>query len=114
LIQKEIETFKDIIITQNPDHIIGIAAFRTTQFESKAINQFNKSKTVSVKGKDSYNLSIPKIGCKIHKSAYDSFCNWSSYKVSEFVDKWGLSSQVSFLHCTLEDNVMIKKLVISF
>lgn len=110
-LNQDFNVFQNMILSQNPKWILGIAAFKETQFESKAINQFNKSKLISKSSQFSFDLFIPKSNLKVNKSTSDSFCNWSSYRICEFVKLQNLDIKVSFLHCEIRDFISIRNIL---
>ncbi|MEP7103382.1 MAG: hypothetical protein ABI721_01575 [Candidatus Dojkabacteria bacterium] len=67
----------------------------------KAINKFNQGKVNRV-GKESYDLFIPNIKIQ-HGIPSDSFCNWTMYKISEFLEENKLDIKLSFIHLDIQD-----------
>jgi hypothetical protein len=93
------------ILKEKPDHIIGIAQTAgVSRMEPFAINQFHKTKQISAAGPKTISLYVP------HKTPFkqaikptDSFCNWTAYKIAEFVADNALTTKVMFMHVQEND-----------
>ncbi|MFZ5955785.1 MAG: hypothetical protein ACOYT4_05145 [Nanoarchaeota archaeon] len=95
-LKQDLVQFEKSILLKNPKLIIGIAKSDKTRFEKIAINNFN-NKLIERSGKDSYNLFVPKI-FDISKIPTNSFCNYTMYRISKFIDENKLQARFSFLH----------------
>jgi len=105
-LKRDFEDFARLIVKDRPKLILGIA--RSTgnysQFEKEAINRFNKTGIISRAGSSSYELYYPKKGYKsigLSDKPTDSFCNWTMYKIAEYVNKLKIRSM--FVHITGKD-----------
>ena len=102
-LKSDLIKFQDLIQTEKPTHIIGLAEVKTaTMFEARAINQFGPKGTVTKKGIASFPLYVPKkpIFPK-SKRTTRTFCNWTMYKICEYTAKDKI--KVSFLHFNSSD-----------
>lgn len=109
-LKEDLEKFKLEIVNDKPDYILGIAHipkfYKSSQFETSAINQFQRVKKVSREGIDKYNLFVPDLNntnFRISKKNGDSFCNWTIYKISEFLSEEKLGCKFIFTHLKVED-----------
>lgn len=98
--------FKSLIKIQKPDLIIGIAKSPNlkSRFETKAVNIFNKIKTIDKKGIEQYELSFPIDGYRdiaLNKKYTDSFCNWTMYKIAQYLE--GSNTKLQFIHISEND-----------
>lgn len=105
-LKKDLETFKSLISSYEPELIIGIAksSNQNSKFETKAVNIFNKSKKVCKYGKNFYNLDYPENGyesIQINRNYSDSFCNWTMYKIAQYID--GSDIKLQFIHAYGKD-----------
>ncbi len=102
-LKSDLIKFQDLIQTEKPTHIIGLAEVKTaTMFETRAINQFGYKGTVTKKGIASFPLHVPRkpIFPK-SKNTTHTFCNWTMYKICEYTAKDKI--EVSFLHFNKRD-----------
>lgn len=105
-LKEDFEKFSSIILKEKPDIIIGIAHSHNglSRFETIAVNQFNGNKKVNKYGPRSISLYFPENkGIDKSEKYTDSFCNWTAYKISEFVRNNNLNVKVSFVHITEVD-----------
>lgn len=91
------------ILKRKPRHVLGIAHFKyqIPRFEPTAINQFHKRGRITKTGPEKYPLFIPKLeGTPFRTSATpsDSFCNWTMYKIANFLAENNLQSKLMFVH----------------
>lgn len=111
-LKDDLKKFVRIVGQRRPDLIVGIAksSKNYSRFERKAINQFNKTGVISKDGAPSYKLYYPSKGYKAIKLSdkpTDSFCNWTMYKIAEYINK--SKTRLMFVHIKEKD---IKKLLI--
>ncbi|NMC36056.1 hypothetical protein GYA49_03340 [Candidatus Beckwithbacteria bacterium] len=109
---KDIETFKQLIIQNKPDYVVGIAFKKYGQscFEPQTVNIFNKKAKITRNGIDSYNLFIPTyLNFKTSNYQSRSFCNWTMYKVSEFINWQHLATKLIFTHISRKDIIHLRK-----
>lgn len=102
-LKEEFERLKTLILTKKPDWIIGIGMIKRKRavFDYAAINKFHKNGSVTKNGKEEYPLFIPDDGAQSFKKApftTNSFCNWTAYKIAEFIEKNNLQIKSSFIH----------------
>lgn len=102
-LKQDLEEFKKLVLLNRPDVIWGItkSPFNYSVFEAKAINAFNQNKSVIKGSKQEYLLNLPDqipAGFKIRKEGSDSFCNWTMYKVANFIEQQNLNIKLVFCH----------------
>ncbi len=104
-LNEDFEKFKEVILRNKPDLILGIAKSDKTRVETRAINRFNKTKKIIKDGPESYSLYTPDFakGFKLASKPTDSFCNWTMYKIANFLEEEKLSTKLSFIHTTKEN-----------
>ncbi len=97
--------FSKKILLEKPEIVIGIAkSENSSRFEKLAINCFNKTKKISSSGRDYFNLDLPEnIVFSISNSPTDSFCNWTTYKIKEFLERNNLDTKLVFVHINEKD-----------
>jgi pyrrolidone-carboxylate peptidase len=112
-LKKDFEEFKRKIAESKPKYIIGIAKTENnSQFETTAINQFNSTKKINAEGKLEFNLHIPTNNpFKISKKASDSFCNWTMYKIAQYIEENKLDTKIIFIHLNQLDLPTVKSLI---
>src|SRR5262249_8374210 len=96
--KEDLLRFQRLVKQTKPKRIVGLAAGKAhTRFETKAVNIFGRRGKVSPTGKASYPLYIVP-GSTFARSGRSttSFCNWTAYKISEFVRPKEIKA--SFLH----------------
>ena len=97
-LRNDFDEFKVQIQLKQPTIILGIGRGKTTRFESIALNKFNQNR-INKQGRESYKLFVPKIETiPTAVSGTTSFCNWTMYKVAEFIEQEKLSTHLTFLH----------------
>jgi len=96
-LRSDLEKFKQIIAKEKPDIIVGFA--RSTQefssFETRAVNMFH-GKTLCGENKE-YSLFVPDIagtGIEMSQKQTTSFCNWTAYRLAEFLHRNSLKKQL--------------------
>lgn len=113
-LKEDLKILSEQVLNDKPDLILGIAAFRRSQIECFALNQFNKFKVSKNNKKHIYNLeteTFQKFFSNLNKKPYTTFCNWSSYKISEFVEDNKLNTKIAFIHVNLKDKEILKRMV---
>lgn len=112
-LKENLEKFKEIILEQDPDLILGIANNKKSSIKPIAINNFGKNKKVSKEGKNFYDLFIPEELSKvipISRFKDDTFCNWTAYKIAEYIEENNLETRLSFVHLNMKDELVLNKL----
>src|ERR1700759_4649430 len=92
-LKEDLETLKQRLVDEQPEYIVGIAASTgLSRIEPTTVNQFNKGK-ISKEGPDSFNLFVPEASpFKPASRPTHSFCNWTMYKLQEFITNSGLKT----------------------
>ncbi len=100
-LKKDISDFFKIIDSTKPDLITGIGNSSNFVIEGVAVNKFNKNGKISKSGKEFYDLYLPEQFTDIAPVSSKqtvSFCNWTAYKISEYIDKNNLTTKNSLIH----------------
>lgn len=99
-LKKDIVKFQNIIEKSRPRFVLGIAKIRgRSRAESKTVTRFGANGVINKNGKDSYNLEIVSgTFFRTSKVPSTSFCNWTMYKIKEYVDASHINACVSFVH----------------
>lgn len=103
------------IIELRPKFVLGIAKSnrKKSYFEPLTINKFNKSNQVIKHTNKDFFLYVPNLNetnFLITKNPTTSFCNYSMYKVQNFLDENNLEIHFSFTHINQEDINSLKQL----
>jgi len=98
--------FAEIVETKQPGLILGVAksSLKESKFETRTVNVFNKTKKVNQKGKEEFSLDYPTNGFRsisLNESYTDSFCNWTMYKIAEYIDH--SKTKLQFIHIDEKD-----------
>lgn len=111
-LKEDFEIFSNLILNEKPEIIIGIAKNESFScFEKQTINRFNKDKKISKHGKEFFELYIPTDSFAFSNKATDSFCNWTCYKIKEFIENNNLNIKLSFIHINEKDLDKLNKLL---
>lgn len=102
----DFQLFQDEIIKLKPTIVIGVAKSPTNKsnFESRAVNQYNHAKKLDVGGIYEYTLDYPENGfgsIGISADFTDSFCNWTMYRISQILV--GTDTRLQFIHIAEPD-----------
>jgi len=106
-LKEDLQDFYDLIVKENPKFILGVALSNNNNsfFEPKTINQFNKNAKVVKNRNFELSLFVPDLkesNFKISSKFSDSFCNYSMYKIKDFLEQKELDIPFSFLHVKKE------------
>ena len=106
-LKNDLNDFLQIIKFNKPKYILGIAKNRNkiSEFESITINNFNNKKIMK---SDIYRhkLYIPEFTNTRFMIANDyttSFCNYSMFKIMEYIKENRINTYLSFVHVRMED-----------
>jgi len=102
----DLDKFKILIDSEHPDSIIGIAKSprHNSQLEPYAINIFNGKKIDKESSKDLYELCCPNINnIMINNTPTNSFCNWTMFKIAQYLDTRKCDTKFTFIHIKKED-----------
>lgn len=108
-----LEKFKIILDAENPDFIIGIAKspHQRSQIEAYAINDFNNKKIDKKSNREIYELYCPNIeNIIINDTPTNSFCNWTMFKIAQYLKEKCLKSKLIFIHIVSSDIRQLKDL----
>lgn len=110
-LKKDMEAFMRRIELEHPDLVLGVAATKgESRVEPIAVNRFNNG-VVSRGGVETLDLQVPKIlGLKTAEKPTHTFCNWTMYKLQEFVVQNNLRTKVSFCHLKSSETARIEPL----
>ena len=106
-LKESLQDFFDLILEKNPDIILGVALSNSGNsfFEPKTINQFNQNAKVEKIGKDELLLFVPNLkesNFKVSSKASDSFCNYTMYKIKNFLEQKEINIPFAFSHLEKE------------
>ena len=106
-LKSDLKEFYQIIDIKKPEYILGIAKNRNkiSEFESITVNNFNNKK-VSKTGILEHKLFVPELLNTSFMIANDyttSFCNYSMFKIMEYIKEKNINSNFSFVHVKKED-----------
>jgi hypothetical protein len=106
-LKESLQDFFDLVLEKNPDIILGVALSNSGNsfFEPKTINQFNENAKVEKIGKDEFLLFVPNIkesNFKISSKPSDSFCNYTMYKIKNFLEQKDIDIPFAFSHLKKE------------
>jgi hypothetical protein len=102
-LKEDLDSFKDKILREKPKFIVGFALSNPSCFEKLSINNFN-NKLIDKNEKESFELFIPESNLfDISSSVTSSFCNWTMYRVSNFIWEHNLNSKLIFIHFKKDD-----------
>ena len=110
----DFEIYKKEILKQKPDFIIGIAKSPRgfSYFDNNCFNEFGKNKKLLKNGPEKYELFVPK---NIDFRTIDnlmtrkSFCNWTMYKIKNFLKENDLKTELIFTHLMEKDLFKLDK-----
>jgi hypothetical protein len=106
-LKEDIDSFCKKIIEVKPQLILGVAKSKKySYFEPLAINVFNRSKKVINHKNEEFFLYVPNLkqtNFLIRKKPITSFCNYSAYKIKNFLDENNLEIPFSFVHVNNKD-----------
>lgn len=100
-LNEDLEKFKQEIEIKKPKVILGLAQGRYTRIETKAVNKFQVTKKIIKGGPEEYLLYTPeelKELFPFSKKTTDSFCNWTMYKIQDYLVKNRLNTRLIFIH----------------
>ena len=100
-LKQDMNVFCQQILEKKPKHILGIAKGDFSRCEIVAINRFNNKK-INKTGTNEYKLEIIRTIQESNQPTH-SFCNWTMYKIAEFIDKQNMDIKLSFIHSTKQD-----------
>ncbi|HIG94684.1 MAG: hypothetical protein QT05_C0024G0014 [archaeon GW2011_AR13] len=114
-LREDIDSFCKKIIEVKPKLILGVAKSKKySYFEPLTINRFNKSKKVINSLNEEFILDIPNLNNTnflIRKRPTTSFCNYSMYKIKNFLEENGLEIPFSFVHIKQQDIKLLPNLL---
>lgn len=107
-LKEDYERFCEEVKIKKPDLIIGIAKGRRSIWEGLAVNKFN-SGTLVKGGEEFFNLYIPSETIfPVNQIPWTTFCNWTAYKIQNFLIENNLHIKLSFLHIKEKDLPKLK------
>lgn len=104
-LKQDLQKFFNILSKSTIDSIVGLAEIKSvSRVESMAVNAFGKNKKICKSGPNSFALDLYKENIfKVSKSHTTSFCNWTMYKISEYIQNNKLLIKHSFIHYNKAD-----------
>ena len=102
-LRSDLPKFQDQLLKGSPEFLMGLAISNSTRFEPIAYNRFNTGK-LNIQGREQYQLFVPSIlNIKQANRGTNSFCNWTMYKLAEFIEAEQLPTKLAFLHVAKAD-----------
>ena len=103
-IKQDLDKLFNKILATSPKLIIGLADSKThSKIESLTINKFNKKK-IDKNGKEGYLLDLSdNLDFNLSKKSSSSFCNYSMYKIKQFLEINNLNIPFMFFHINNKD-----------
>lgn len=106
-LKESLQEFYELIIERNPDLVLGVALSNSgnSYFEPKSINKFNTNAKIIRNGQNELLLFVPnlkKSNFKISPKTSDSFCNYTMYKIKNFLEEKDLNIPFAFSHLKKE------------
>lgn len=105
-LKEDLQKFCSLISQEKPDIILGLAlSTQGSFFEPKTINQFNRNRKVVKGGKRELDLFVPDLNESNFKKSLNpsnSFCNYSMYKIKNFLEQKDIDIPFSFSHLERE------------
>lgn len=101
----DLQQIQAMIVHHRPEHVIGIARSDNdiSFMETKTINSFHKKKVSKNNPVEKYLLDTPDLPFRKRQNATHSFCNWSAFKLAEYIKDNALSTKISFVHVAERD-----------
>lgn len=115
-LKTDFEDFKQIILNEKPNFIIGLAATDgASRFEPVAINKFGNGFIVK-DAAERLGLFVPDDtgGFIVASQPTSSFCNWTMFKIQNFIDESTPLSKLIFIHLNMVDMKKINSLFKKF
>src|SRR5690606_14080811 len=100
-LKKDMIYLQNLIVERNPELVVGIAKTKyQTQWETTCRNVFHKTKKVSKHNLyDHYDLFHPSpTSFRKNKQPSDTFCNWSMFRLCEFLSELSSVIPLAFVH----------------
>jgi hypothetical protein len=111
-LKRDFDDFKVLLDTE-PENIVGVALTNgKSKIETRGVNRFGKTKTIVKDGVGEFSLHIPELKLFPVSGAYTtSFCNWTMYRISEFIFAKKLKTKLTFVHINKSDIPQLKDLI---
>lgn len=103
-LKADFEEFSNTI-KNDVDYIVGVAlSEKETRIEPLAVNQFSGDKKIEKDGAEQIELFIPSFN-KFHIAPKytSSFCNWTIYKIANYIALNSLKTKLIFVHINKYD-----------
>lgn len=115
-LKKDLEDFKELVLKKRPDCILGVAKSRGTKsrFEKYALNRFHGDKKIIKRGEERLEMYIPKFvpsSFLISFKPTDTFCNWTMYRISKWLETNHIETKLVFIHVLAKDMDEVLKLL---
>lgn len=109
---EDFEVFKASLDAE-PDFVVGVALTDgKSRIESRCVNKFGKEKTIIKGGSDEFPLYIPKLDLLPVSHAHTTtFCNWTMYKISQYIQTKKLNTKLIFVHTNKSDILKVTDLI---
>lgn len=105
-LREDFDQFREQVRAIRPIVILGIGSARQTQYEALAVNQYH-GKVLDMSGPSSFSLFIPPSELPVSYNGTTSFCNWTTYKIAQFLEREDLQTKLVFLHIAPHDEKVL-------
>jgi hypothetical protein len=114
-LKKDIENLCNRLLVEKPEYILGVAkSNRKSVMETIAVNNIHGHK-INQKGLDRYELVVPSPGVfePVNRTT-NTFCNYSMYKIAEYIKQNRLETKLMFAHLNSKDLKKMREFKIDF
>lgn len=107
-LKKDIEELCNRLLAVEPEYILGVADMkRKSVMEPLAINKIHKG-IINKAGLKELKLFVPSPTLfEVSVNPTHTFCNYSMYKIAEFIEKSNLKTKLMFVHLNGKDEQKI-------
>lgn len=111
-LKRDIEALYTRLLLEKPEYLLGVAdTKKSSVIEPVTINDIHGRK-INKDGAERLELFIPSPALfKISTKATNSFCNYSMYKIAEFINLNNLETKLIFVHLNKTDDETLMFLV---
>ncbi len=100
-LKDDLKRFFELIEEEKPQWIIGVARGRTG-WDKQAFNKFNQYQIIK-SGVEYYDLYVPDSQLPLRQFPEATFCNWTAYRINDFLNTKNQDIKLSFVHLRKAD-----------
>ena len=111
-LKKDIESLCTRLSMEKPEYILGVANTRgKSVMETATVNNIH-GHMINLLGDESYNLYVPSPTVfNLSIKTTRTFCNYSMYKIAEYIRQNKLQSKLMFVHLNSKDLEKMRDLI---